>query len=452
MTQQVISADPANSGPQNSSLGWVVQPVISNIYDKNMNNTIRLIIFFIFLTPSLSHAKWHDMQGDPVEDTEWMKSSGDFGAQLLLIGDEKEFFKRWETPSKVVQFETVSEINRGKPFITPIIFSGCQTDESGNCIVTGDIKILRPDGTTYADLPQVEIWKNKPPPPKGNLELGVGYIKVIIEPGDPDGTYIVQAKVTDHIQKSSFVLTRTFSVPAGKTAKPIAHPDEETNKNLSQWFTYYYKAPHSDQDIENIKTMFQAGFFNKPNSVGPLIMFLAEFFRQNESRIPIWEKTLHEIPQKGDFYLLHALWQANTPNSLKALEKFPEKESEKTIGKLKENQPIDLNTIIINSPAVLDMLWATFMASGNPYYVERIINVLALPTDSDDKDLRINNMLLVGAAKWSLSSNAVQHELVFKTCQKFTDSDNLNIKKAISEVLEKTKDTKAQPVNKPDRN
>lgn len=401
-----------------------------------MLKIVRLVIVLLLLAPAVSHGKWTDRQGNPVDDTEWMKSKGDFGAQLLLVADEDEFLKRWETPSDVVAFDTVSQISRGESLITPIVFNGCQPDEAGNCFVSGDFKILRPDGQTYADMPQIEIWQSKPPPPDGILELGVGYLKVIIEPEDPDGMYTVQAKVTDHIQKTSLVLTQTFSVTESKTVKPVTPPDEESLKQLSQWLTYYYERQHSDQDIENITAMFQDGFFGRPNVVAPLIMFLAEFFRQNESRIPAWQKPLHDIAPQGDAYLFRALWQAHTPNTLALLENWPDKAADKTIEEIKETPPIDLATVTIDSPAMLDMLWATFMASGNPFYVERIIGVLALPTDASDKDASLNNMILVGAAQWSLASNAVQHERVLETCRKFADSDNATIKKVVSDILE----------------
>jgi hypothetical protein len=413
-----------------------------------MKHISRLLVSFVLLLPIFAYGGWHDRQGNPQEDTEWMKSSGDFGAQLLLIGDEKEFIKRWETPSKIVEFTTVSEINRGEPLITPVIFSGCQAGESGRCNVSGDFKILRPDGTTYADMPQVDIWQNRPPPPDGILELGVGYIKVIIEPEDPDGTYTVQVRITDHVQNASFVLTRTFTVPVGKADKlPTKRADQETIKDLSQWLTYYYKTPHSDQDIENIKAMFQVGIFDRADSVAPMIMFLAEFFRQNEERLPVWEKELHTIAQDHGNYLLHALWQANTPGAIKLLEGWDDEEHKNIIKKIRQDSPVDLKTVAISSPAHLDMLWATFMASGNTDYVERIISVLALPASSKDKDTRITNMLLVGAAKWSLSSNAVQHELVFNTCQKFAESENPDIKKAIAEVLVSARESKGQQGN-----
>ena len=226
-------------------------------------------------------------------------------------------------------------------------------------------------------------------------------------------------------------------------AKPVDQPAEETPHRLGQWLTYYYKTPHSDQDIENIREIFQIGLFNASNST-PMTMFLAEFFRQNGGRITSWEKQLHQIPQTEDQILLRSLWQANTAETLKVLAHWPVTKTGKIIENLKQTPPIDLKTTNVDSPEILDMLWATFFASGNPFYVERIIGVLDLPTDTGQKQSRISNMLLVGAAKWSLSSNAVQHELVHETCVRFTNSDNPLISKAIAEILERAKAIKAQ--------
>lgn len=104
-----------------------------------MKNALLVFLFLFSFFPIHALGKWHDMQGNTLEDTEWMKSSDDFGAQLLLVGNEEEFLKRWETPSKIFNTKTISEIKRGEPFITPIIFSGCYTNSDGNCIVTTDI-------------------------------------------------------------------------------------------------------------------------------------------------------------------------------------------------------------------------------------------------------------------------------------------------------------------------
>jgi len=67
-----------------------------------MKNTLLAFLFLFLFFPAHAIGKWHDMEGNTIEDTEWMKSSDDFGAQLLLVGNEEEFFTRWETPSKVL--------------------------------------------------------------------------------------------------------------------------------------------------------------------------------------------------------------------------------------------------------------------------------------------------------------------------------------------------------------
>jgi hypothetical protein len=408
-----------------------------------MIKAIHLLMVTMLLLPAGSPAKWKDRQGNILPDTDAMKSEGDFGAQLLLIDDEKRFFKRWNTPSKVVDVDTVSEIPRGAPLITPVIFSGCSANESGNCMVSGDFKVLRPNGSSYADLPDVEIWQNKPPPVNGMLELGMGFAKIVIEPDDPDGTYEVVATVTDHVSETSLRLTTTFSVTAEETAEATDQAADEKPHRLSQWLTYYYKNPHTDQDIEKIKEIFEIGMFTTANS-GPLVMFLAEFFRQNEKRLALWEKRLHQIPQQDDYYLLHALWQANLPATLNIVEQWPDKNALQAVESYMKEPPIQLGTIDIDSPATLDMLWASFFASGSRDYVERIISVLDRPTEGGDKQTRLNNILLVGAAKWSLSSNAVQHEQVFDICQGFTQSDNLAIRQSITEVLAQAKKIEAQ--------
>ena len=75
------------------------------------------------------------------------------------------------------------------------------------------------------------------------------------------------------------------------------------------------------------------------------------------------------------------------------------------------------------------------MASGDELYVKRVIETLSLSTDIKDRHQRINNLLLIGSAKWSLASNAIQHPLVLAVCKKYQNSKDPNIKKHILEVL-----------------
>jgi hypothetical protein len=72
----------------------------------------------------------------------------------------------------------------------------------------------------------------------------------------------------------------------------------------------------------------------------------------------------------------------------------------------------DLYSMPVDSPQVLDMLWASFFATGEDLPVKRIISVLHL-----EKEGHGGQILIGGAANWSLKSNAKQHPKVLGICR-----------------------------------
>jgi len=407
-----------------------------------------LIVAAFLLSGSSLYAKWKDKQGNIIEDTESIKSHGDFGAQLLLIGDEKTFFKNWNTPSHTVNLDTISALNRGDSVITPIIFAGCTKNSEGKCHITVDYQMIQPDNKDYAVIPNMTIISPKMPVHSNDiLELGLEYPKFVFEPQDPTGQYTLHAKITDHIKGATITLTQHLTLydnnitikqekPASEDQRPSQlPPPNEKQKALSQWLTYFYQHPNTPDTLQNIQAMFTEGFFNKTNSVAPLIMFLADVLRQNEKKLPKWKNDLLSIPEETQKYMLISLYEANTPNSKVILEELKRTNQKSLVEHIQQNPPIDLKTVPITSPAILDMLWATFMASGDELYVKRIVETLSLSTDLEDRNQRINNLLLIGSAKWSLASNAIQHPLVLTVCKRYQNSKDPNIKKHILEVL-----------------
>lgn len=76
---------------------------------------------------------------------------------------------------------------------------------------------------------------------------------------------------------------------------------------------------------------------------------------------------------------------------------------------------------------VLDTLWAYFMATGDSAPVARIVSALPWVNIKGD----VPRLLVGGAAKWSLISNAIQHQLVMAACRKEVASQP----KEVAEVL-----------------
>ncbi len=176
-----------------------------------MLKRIILVCSALFIFGSTYSATWVDKSGKAIPDSLSRKSSKNFIAQLVLTDNEPKLLKNWNTPSKDVFTPTANTIEKGKILSGFIIFGGCATDTLGNCDLVVRYKIYQPDGKVYSDLSLMEVWSGKPVPPHKSLGLGVGYLRVIIEPDEPLGQYRVDAKVTDRRGGDSVKLSATFN-------------------------------------------------------------------------------------------------------------------------------------------------------------------------------------------------------------------------------------------------
>ncbi|WP_156829794.1 hypothetical protein [Methylovulum miyakonense] len=170
----------------------------------------RTIIFLLLLFPAIASAGWINKAGEPLPDSDSQKSVGDFGAQLIFVGDENELFKSWATPSETIDVKTSDKVEVNEAINAFIIFSGCRPDKQGNCNVSMRFRVLQPDGKVYADTPPMEVWHEKPAPRGRSLGLSVQYLKLRIEPKDKLGKYIVHAQVRDNHTETVLQLQAPF--------------------------------------------------------------------------------------------------------------------------------------------------------------------------------------------------------------------------------------------------
>ena len=175
--------------------------------------TLATAIFSAFFLTALnfSWAEWYQ-NGERVPDTNWRKSHDDFGAMILLTKRAQDFLKAWDQPTEGVPISVTQRMHRGEKITAFISFMGCRPNETGLCNVIGDFIILKPDGSTYGEFPQTELWKEKPAPLKDKLGLGTGYAAVEIEPDDPLGKYIIKARVQDLNGNITLELEQDFIV------------------------------------------------------------------------------------------------------------------------------------------------------------------------------------------------------------------------------------------------
>ena len=158
-----------------------------------------------------ANAGWINKQGDHLPDSEDRKAIGDFGAQLVFVTDEQALFKTWGTPSDTVDLKTVESVTINQPISAFVIFSGCKPTAKGQCNVSMRFRVIQPDGKVYSETPAMEVWQNKPAPRARALELSVQYLKIVVEPHEQRGRYIIQAQVRDDNTDAVISLQKAFS-------------------------------------------------------------------------------------------------------------------------------------------------------------------------------------------------------------------------------------------------
>jgi hypothetical protein len=145
------------------------------------------------------------------------RSMDGFSATLLLSDAPDEVLQSWTAPTTVnAAVRTADTVERGAPIVAFVFFSGCLPDESGNCNASADFTILRPDGSVYENFSGRDLWKGKPAPPGGTLRLSAEYVGVVIEPGDPLGTYQVRVDVHDLNAGTTLPLREAFTAVSGR--------------------------------------------------------------------------------------------------------------------------------------------------------------------------------------------------------------------------------------------
>lgn len=135
----------------------------------------------------------------------------DFGAELVFTDKPDELFAAWVKPGPAVRISETPIAVRGIPIVGVIFFAGCAADARGLCNATVQFTARTRDGKPWGDPIDAELWVEKPGPEKGQMQLSVGNMGIIIDPDDPLGEYTVRAEILDKVSKKKMMLERPFT-------------------------------------------------------------------------------------------------------------------------------------------------------------------------------------------------------------------------------------------------
>jgi hypothetical protein len=213
---------------------------------------------------------------------------------------------------------------------------------------------------------------------------------------------------------------------------PYVRADDEPPPESAQidgLITYYYMDKDPADVVALLKLIQDGDVLAKHDSAAvPFGAFLATVFSNSPEQI-------NSIAKSAKFtghtrrLVQEALWQSGHAATVK--EVFGESPGEF------DAKPVSLKKRPIKGPDDLDMMWGAFLASGDTAYVKRIIPVLGRdhPLSGDPRLDEATRQ----AAEWSLESNMLQHELVYRLIRKEAKSRNGEVRQTLREILKSAK-------------
>jgi len=209
-----------------------------------------------------------------------------------------------------------------------------------------------------------------------------------------------------------------------------------SENDFNNWVTYYYLSPEPNELPHALKYFCKSNMYNN-KVILPMMSFFVAALKDNDA---VLEKTYievgHDDTSREKTFFLDILWLINDSKSRKLIENArSEWTSEDVQDKIKQqdkSRPYDVLTMPIISPQALDMLWATFFATGNEKPIQRVISVLPLL-----KERQASKLMIGAAAKWSLESNARQRKEVLMICKKELKEQQGLTKNLLGEIVKK---------------
>lgn len=107
--------------------------------------------------------------------------------------------------------QPIKVAERGKPIAARVYFQDCQPDAKGNCDVEVNLHGETPRGVRFGESKGQVLW-NKPAPKPGASQAGTPFLRVVIEPSDPPGTYRILAVAHDRTSGTDAKAEATFEV------------------------------------------------------------------------------------------------------------------------------------------------------------------------------------------------------------------------------------------------
>jgi hypothetical protein len=212
------------------------------------------------------------------------------------------------------------------------------------------------------------------------------------------------------------VLAPLYAAPPVAQAQTVLRSMNMTPDVIGTVLQNYYRAPMADQIPAVIAAAMAQGMANERPRRLALIAFMAGLIAEDDKHLDRLAPVFHKLPGDQPQRLMRAINYSGRPDTADLFARLK---------KLWPDKVADIDTIAAlgakpvyklkreGQPEVLDMNWAFFGATGRREPIMAIIESLADLKSTDNVRLATAH-----SARWSLASQAIQHDVVFEICQK----------------------------------
>jgi hypothetical protein len=224
------------------------------------------------------------------------------------------------------------------------------------------------------------------------------------------------------------------------------------------WMKFYCANPTPDRFVSEVRALEKDSSVEDPTTRMVVATFLGLVMRANAARIAGWTDELMDLTGTAREILQLAAWISNTDEGRAVLEKLG------ADPRLRSTSPPDLLSRKVDNGALLDILWAHYLATGDALPVRRIISALEYMSDfgaaerfkttpqTDEDRARAMNDALFQAASWSLTSLMHEHPPLRALCERLFDeadltpNERVGLAIALQKVAPETWDVHIDPV------
>jgi hypothetical protein len=153
---------------------------------------------------TLSLVSWAAAAAEPAKRFEIVMVFTDRATALL---------RHHDNPNGIpLNLESIKVVPRGRHVAALVLFKNCRPDDKGMCNIELDTIAHTPEGKVYGYRTDSQFWYRKPEPGPGYLQMGRRALGLVIDRGDPAGTWRVTATARDRIANAEASAEWRFEV------------------------------------------------------------------------------------------------------------------------------------------------------------------------------------------------------------------------------------------------